>query len=172
MGVTVSWADFPNGLVPDDAFFWPGYRGWGALQHEMVAQGIVYEADHLYEELPTWDEFNVPDDPDGTPELRAWEEAIEPLLRREDPEPLGLPWHKLDSGDGHVLTPREIKVALSRASTIPTTLADERLVALWGEWLDFVRRAATAGGGARVDVGVQPGWLSHVPREWLSGEES
>lgn len=72
MGVTISWAVFPDGgPEPEGSFFFPGYKMWAALQREMCAQGLVYEADHLYEDLPTWDEFGVPDDPDGTEELRA-----------------------------------------------------------------------------------------------------
>jgi hypothetical protein len=99
--------------------FYPGYDGWEDLQREMFVQGLVYEADHLYEDVPDWDEFGVPDDPEGTAEFRAWEQACEPILRAQDPQPPGLPWHKLDSGDGHVLTPPEIEAA-ARAS-IPGT---------------------------------------------------
>jgi hypothetical protein len=166
VGVSVSWAVFPEGPTPDGALFYPGYEGWMTLQYEMVAQGLVYEADHLYQDVPDWDDFDVPDDPEGTAEFRAWEEACEPILWARDPKPEGLPWHKLDSGDGHVLTPSEIDVALARASTTPVTLEGDRLTRFWREWLDFLGRAAAEGGGARVDVGVQPGWLSHIPSEW------
>ncbi len=168
MAVTITWAVFPEGSTPDGAFFYSNYRWWAAFEREMFEQGLVYEADHLYEELPTWDEFNVPDDPEGTEEFRAWEQAVEPMLWKEDPEPFGLPWHKVDSCEGHVLTPREIEAALAKASVSPRTFDKEDLVDTWREWLAFLRRAATEGGGARVSMGVEmgAGYRPKVPEEW------
>jgi hypothetical protein len=131
----------------------------------MFVQGLVYEGDHLYQELPEWEEFDVPDDPDGTEEYRAWEEARAPILRAEDADPPGLPWHKIDSGVGHVLTPREIGVALEKACPVPKILLGD-LAATWRDWLEFLRRAAERGNGARVDVGGEIGYLTHPPQEW------
>ena len=166
MGVTISWAICPE-HPPEAAFFFLGFADWGQLQREMCMQGLVYEASHLWEPLPDWDEFDVPDDPEGTPELRAWEQAVEPLLRREDADPPGLPWHKIDSPDGHVLSQAEIAAALAKASATPLTLADEGLLELWRDWLAFLRLAATNGGGASVTVGADTGSLTHPPDEWM-----
>ena len=130
--MTLSWADFPEGeRAPEGSILFLRFPGWLELQHEMVVQGMTYEALHPYEDLPTWEEFGVPDDPDGTDEFRDWEEAVEPLLRRSDPQPPGLPWHKLNSPDGHVLARAEIRVGLAHASPDPITQTADDFATFW-----------------------------------------
>lgn len=85
--------------------------------------------------VPEYDE-NVDD---GGPAYRQAHDAIVSAHRGECP---GIPYHKLCSNDGWIVTPAEIRPALERAAlNVPSDPPE-----WWSDWLDWLQEAEQHGG--------------------------
>ncbi|GAA1161742.1 hypothetical protein F4556_005077 [Kitasatospora gansuensis] len=73
----------------------------------------------------------------------ATKALVEALREAGAAEPAGIPRHKLSTGEGWLITPREITAALNAYQQAPR---DERAAAVariddWGGWIDFLHTA-------------------------------
>jgi len=156
MGFDIWWARLTeeDAEPPEGAYFRAASSGWGELVDEMTRQGMTYETP-FPESRPQWEDYGVETDEDGEPDessdaYRAWLHDYEAVLAESEPDAPGLPTHKLAFNEGFVLTPNEIDAALAHAARDPVTQDDPDFTVFWCDWLDYLRRAAREGGGARV----------------------
>lgn len=126
---------------------------WGMVTYceHMAERGMVFEAGQ-HPPFPDggWeaaDRIRFPGDyPDAPPLTDAdylAAKTLEEVLAWHGPEIPGIPLHKFSTNDGWIVTPAECEAAWRIGKDQP---APEERPDYWRQWLDYLRRAASAGG--------------------------
>jgi hypothetical protein len=95
----------------------------------------------------TWADWDWERPGEDAPEaLRRYYEAHEKALSHRPEKPTGICDFKFSSNDGWIVTPEEITAALATYDERIGGGATPPESDWWGDWIDYLRRAATRGG--------------------------
>lgn len=112
--------------------------GMGTMREVMDEAGML-----CYPPTVDWDSITA----DPETEQDEYERQAEALRASHNGECPGIPWWKLSSNDGWLVSPAEIRAALAKLRrTKPGTVLDEDTWRLFTEWCDWMRAACEHGG--------------------------
>lgn len=185
MGYDMYWHKAPEraenvGIFDDPAYFRLNIWGMGRIRAVMTDLGMVYTPEGGRERFPDLSDYDLTDEQydaieyhdeswvsqelkdlyvklDHTHKIahNRYKRAVAEYLAATPPGGRGIPAHKLASNDGWIVTPEEIRQALSVYGDIRAAhgAAHERIlfkmlesedpgwVKLWDEWIEWITEA-------------------------------
>lgn len=127
--------------------------GMGAARELMHGAGML-DLESGHGDFPSDKDFGVTDamwndwdgepDEDTSPEMRAYQKAVQAVTDAQREKPAGIPVHKLGSNDGWLVTPDEISSALEAYVLGDGVPADAP--AWWADWIGWLKYAQEHGG--------------------------